>query len=296
MFVSQQVSRQAMKELRPYQAQAVKACWQALKKDARPVLLMASVGAGKSLMLSDILLTMQRAGKHALCLVNNAELVRNNCDSFIRQGGRASIYCAALNEKSVRESVVFGTPGSVLGGIKREDAISKIRFNLIVVDEAHAINYNNHRSTFMRVLRHYKQEYPEGRLLGATGTNFRFKGAAIVGEDCLFQTQVGDITTDWLIENGYLVKPVFEIDRELVIDFSGVKVKSNGQFDARQLNQVVESNTRKTELICHQIVHIMKEQKRKGVFIFATTVQHAHEICSHLPVHETALILGDTKQ
>jgi len=189
-----------MKQLRPYQLQAVKECWEALKKDDAPVLLMASVGAGKSLMLSSILLTMQRAGKRALCIVNNAELVRNNCATFNEQGGNSSIYCAALESKDASAPIVFGTPQSILNGInKNVKSIANANFNLIMVDEAHAINYLNHKSGFMRILRHYKQEYPDMRLLGATGTNFRFKGSSIVGHDCIFKSQVGNITTEDLI-------------------------------------------------------------------------------------------------
>ena len=102
-----------MKQLRDYQIQAVNECWQALKKDCEPVLLMASVGAGKSLMLASILLSMQNAGKRALCLVNNAELVRNNCATFNEQGGNSSVYCAALGSKDSSAPIVFGTPQSV---------------------------------------------------------------------------------------------------------------------------------------------------------------------------------------
>src|SRR5690606_21328920 len=142
-----------MKVLRPYQQDAVKECWDALKKDDAPVLLMASVGAGKSLMLASILITMQKAGKRALCLVNNAELVRNNCATFIEQGGDASIYCAALGEKDDHSSVVFGTPQSVLNAINKNEPLSHIHFNIIVVDEAHNINFHNDRSCFMRILR-----------------------------------------------------------------------------------------------------------------------------------------------
>lgn len=285
-----------MKQLRPYQQEAVQQCWSALKASDEPVLLMASVGAGKSLMLANILLTMQKAGKRALCLVNNAELVRNNCATLIDEGGKASIYCAALGEKDVSAPIVFGTPQSVLNGINKNDEIAKIKFNIIVVDEAHAINYLNHRSSFIRILRHYKQEYPDMRLLGATGTNFRFKGAAIVGPDCLFRAQVGNITTEQLIEDGYLIEPHFEIDKNLVLDFSKVKIKSNGQFDQKQLESVVEHSARLTELICHQVVHIMETQNRFGVFLFATTKKHAFEILSHLPAHESAIILGETPQ
>lgn len=257
---------------------------------------MASVGAGKSLMLANILLTIQKAGKRALCLVNNAELVRNNCATFIDEGGNASIYCAALGSKDSSAPVVFGTPQSILNGIDKNGAIGKIKFNIIIVDEAHAINYLNHRSSFMRILRHYKQEYPEMRLLGATGTNFRFKGSAIVGADCLFKSQVGNITTEQLIRDEYLIEPHFEVDKNLVLDFSKVKIKQNGQFDQKQLESVIERSARLTELICHQVVHIMKSQQRRGVFFFATTKKHAFEILSHLPLGESAIILGETPQ
>jgi hypothetical protein len=40
----------------------------------------------------------------------------------------------------------------------------------------------------------------------------------------------------------------------------------------------------------------MESQKRRGVFFFATTKKHAYEIFSHLPAHESAIILGETPQ
>lgn len=285
-----------MMQLRPYQQDAVKEVWQALKKDDKPVLLMASVGSGKSLMLATILLSMQQAGKRALCIVNNAELVRNNCETFRAQGGDSSIYCAALGAKDASAPVVFGTPQSILNGINKNETIGHIKFNIIVVDEAHAINYHNSRSGFMRILRHYKTEYPQMRLLGATGTNFRFKGSEIVGPKCLFRSQVGNITTEQLIRDKYLIDPKFQIDENLVLDFSGVKVKRNGLFDQKQLEIVVDESKRLTELICHQVIHIMQSQNRRGVFFFATTKKHAHEILSHLPSQESAIILGETPQ
>ncbi len=285
-----------MKQLRPYQQDAVNECWKALKLNDEPVLLMASVGAGKSLMLASILLSMQHAGKRALCLVNNAELVRNNCATFIEQGGESSIYCASLGSKDASAPVVFGTPQTVLNGINKHETIGKIKFNIIVVDEAHAINYVNHRTCFMRILRHYKQEYPDMRLLGATGTNFRFKGTAIVGSTCLFKSQVGNITTESLIADNYLIDPTFQVDDKLVLDFSNVKVKRNGLFDQKELESVVERSARLTELICDQVVHIMETQSRRGVFFFATTKKHAEEIYSHLPAGQSAIILGETPQ
>jgi DNA repair protein RadD len=285
-----------MKTLRPYQAQAIHECWQALKKNNEPVLLMASVGAGKSLMLASVLQSIAAKGKRALCLVNNAELVRNNCATLIEEGCDASIYCASLGHKDIKHPIIFGTPQSVLNGINKNEPIANIKFNLIVVDEAHNINYNEPKTCFMRILRHYKQEYQDMRVLGATGTNFRFKGASIVGPDCLFKSQVGNITTDKLIEDNYLIRPHFEVDENLIIDFSKVKIKKNGQFDQKELQSVIKNSTRLTELICNQLIHIMESQSRYGVFIFATTKKHAYEILSHLPKAQSALILGETPQ
>lgn len=285
-----------MKKLRPYQIQAVNECWEALKKNDEPVLLMASVGAGKSLMLANILITMQNAGKRALCLVNNSELVRNNCETLKDQGGNASIYCAALGAKDISSSIIFGSPQSIINGINKDEPIASIPFNIIVVDEAHTINYFNDNSCFMRIIRHYKYLYPDMRLLGATGTDFRFKGEPIVGDNALFKTKVGNITTEWLIEQGYLIKPYFKIDDNLVLDFSKVRIKQNGKFDYKQLELVIDKSARLTELICKQVVHIMESQKRRGVIFFATTKKHAYEIMGHLPAHEAAIILGDTPE
>src|SRR6202789_955854 len=285
-----------MKELRLYQKKAVQECWNGLKDNDDPVLLMASVGAGKSLMLADILLRMQTLNRRALCVVNNAELVRNNCATFKEQGGQASIYCAALGEKDISASVIFGTPQSILNGINKNEQIAAIKFNIIIVDEAHAINYLDDRTVFMRILRHYKQAYSHMRLLGATGTNFRFKGTEIVGNNCLFKRQVGNITTEQLIKENYLIDPDFKIDPKLVIDFSKVKIKSNGKFDSKELDIVISENARLTELICKQIIHIMQSESRFGVFIFSTTKKHAEEIMGHLPPEQSALILGETQQ
>ncbi len=284
------------KTLRKYQQDAVDECWKYLKLNDDPVLLMASVGAGKSLMLADILKTLQNFNKKALCIVNNAELVRNNHETYINQGGEASIYCAALNSKDASKNIIFGTPQSIINGIEKNEEIGKIEFNIIIVDEAHAINYHNQRSSFMRILRFYKHRNNKLRVLGATGTNYRFKGFPIVGRDCLFKTQVGNITTEYLIDHDYLVNPIFKIDRNLIIDFSEVKVRKNGLFDQKQLEKVIKDNVRTTELICKQLIDFTENQKRFGVFIFATTKKHAQEIYNHLPAEQSAIILGDTPQ
>lgn len=285
-----------MKQLRDYQKKALAECLDSLRSNDEPVLLMASVGAGKSLILSELLLIFEKANKRALCIVNNAELVRNNAQTFKEQRGSPSIYCAALNSKNCANNVVFGTPQSILNGISKNESISKIKFNIILVDEAHNINFKNHTTSFMRILRHYKTEYPAMRVLGATGTNFRYKGEPIVGENSLFKKQVGNISTAWLIEQGYLVKPKFEVDDKLFIDFSKVKLNAMGKFDSKELESIVQRNMRLTEKIVINLRHVMEEQNRFGCFIFCSTLKHCEEAALALPKEQTAIITGSTPQ
>jgi len=285
-----------VKHLRPYQQKALQECWEALKTNDEPVLLYASVGAGKSLMLSELLLKFEHSHKRALCIVNNAELVRNNAETYRQQGGNPSLYCNALNIKDTSQCVIFGTPQSVLNGIKRQRKIGDLRFHIILVDEAHAIDYQNHRTTFMRILRHYKETNPSMRVLGATGTCFRYKGESIVGEKCLFKKQVGNITTAWLIENNYLVKPIFEVNKKHEIDFSQVRLNSMGKFDVKQLEETVHNNHRLTGKILLHLQHIMASQNRFGCFIFCCTKAHCYEALNALPAEQSAVITAETPQ
>ena len=178
-----------MKCLREYQRIAVNEAWDALKKSDDPVLLEASVGSGKSLMISFILKTIQDQNKRALCLVNSSELVRSNSLEFEGIGGIPSIFCASLNKKEHTNNIIFATPQSIMSAIKCNHPIMHIVFNMIVVDEAHGIGGDT--SIFMKILRHYKQQYNPMRTLGLTGTSFR-GSTSIVGPQAFFKTKVGN--------------------------------------------------------------------------------------------------------
>lgn len=283
------------KTLRPYQKQAVEECLLALRKDTNPVLLNSSVGSGKSIMIGTILKHLESQNKRALCLVSSAELVRNNAQTFKDLGGNPSIYCAALSQKCHKNTVVFGTPITVLNAINKGE-FERTEFSLIVVDEAHMISSDNHTNSFMQILRHFKSINPKIRVLGATGTPYRFNGIPIVGDEYLFKTQVGNITAAYLIEQGYLVKPTFEIDRSLVIDFSRVKPKSNGMFDNKELQEAIDKNPKLTHLIMQQLQYVMEKQNRFGVFIFCATLKHCEQAFASLPPEHTAVITGSTPQ
>jgi DNA repair protein RadD len=284
-----------MKQLRPYQINAVNDVFKELIKSDDPILLVASVGSGKSLIGGTICKRFQDLNKNVLCLVNSAELVRNNSLAFQELGGKPSIFCASLNLKQYKSNIVFATPQSIISAIKNDHPIATRAFNLIIVDEAHGISHKNDRSCFMRIFRHFKHAYRKMRLLGLTGTPYRLDNGgteSIIGDNALFKKSVGNITTQWLIENNYLVKPEFGITHVDSIDMSAYHVEKTTKNKQKALDKIVSKNKRLTWDILQEVQSIMKN--RNGAFIFCSSIAHCYEAMSALPSDITRLIIGST--
>ena len=277
-------------ELRPYQKQAIQESFDALKLNDNPVLLECSVGGGKSYLIGSIANRFDKLNKRVLCLVSSSELVRNNSDAYKDINGKPSIFCASLSDKNYNKNVIFATPQSLISALKNNHPIAQIKFNIIIIDEAHLINYTMHNSIFIRILRHYKQEYSQMRVLGMTGTPFRGNNS-IVGENALFKTKVGNISTQYLIDQGYLVNPQFELPKTESFDFSKCKIKA-GDFKSSDLQSVIDSKKRLTWEILQEVNNIM--ESRNVCIIFCSTKAHCYEALNALPENSARIILGET--
>lgn len=285
-----------IKTLRPYQSNAVQSLKQKLKATTHPLLVTASVGAGKSLMIAEVLLWIEQAGFKALCLTLNSTLIQQNSQAYKDQGGTCGIYCSGLNEKNTSKNIIFGSPQSVVSDIRDNGDISKIRFNLIVVDEAHNINSHDQNTMFQRIINHYgmmaQTHQYSYRIVGLTGTPYRGKGNSIVGKEQFFKEEICNIGTSWLISEGYLTKPEFGIIEGDSYDFSKLRVNAIGKFSGSELQAVIDANARLTGSIMQELQKIM--QTRKGAFIFASTRKHCLECAKSLPDGEWAIITGET--
>jgi DNA repair protein RadD len=129
-------------------------------------------------------------------------------------------------------------------------------------------------------------------VVGLTGTPYRGKGVSIVGTEQFFKEEVCNIGTSWLIENGYLTKPVFGLIECDSYDFSNVRTNSMGKFSGSELQGVIDSSERLTGELMRNLVGIMKS--RKGAFIFCCTKKHCEEAARSLPSEETRIITAET--
>lgn len=285
------------KELRPYQQECLNTLRKRLKETTHPLLVNASVGAGKSLIIASLLHIIEKANWRALCLTMNSTLIQQNAETYALQGGNPGIFCSGLGQKNITSNVIFGSPHSVAKGIKQGKKIKEVPFNLIIVDEAHNINHHDKNSMYMRILNHYgmmaQTERYSFRVIGLTGTPYRGKSISIIGPDEYFKEEVCSISSKWLIDNKYLVPPIFGKTNVDSFDMSRLRVDKMGKFKYKDLQEAVDKSSRLTGLIMKELIEVI-ESGRQGVFIFASTLKHAAECTRSLPPDQSACITGDT--
>lgn len=285
-----------MKILRDYQLDAVEKIKSRLKEVKHPLCVDMSVGAGKSLCISAVLLWIEKSGYRALCLTMNSTLIDQNSQAYKGQNGSCGIYCAALNSKDTTHEIIFGSPQSVCNGIRNQEEISRCKFNIIIIDECHNISHTNNNSLYMRIFNHFghlsQSNQYSFRIIGLSGTCYRGKGESIVGEDRFFKEKVCEITAPWLIERGYLVNPHFgNIDCESY-NFSNIRINNMGKFNHVELSAIVDSNERLTGKIMRELTE--KMQTRVGCFVFASSRRHCIECAKSLPEGSYAIITAET--
>lgn len=280
-----------MLQLRQYQQDAVDNTIAQLKKSPEPCLIDASVSAGKTFMVAGLMSWIEGNNRNSLCLTMTSELVEQNSDCYSEFVGKCSVFCSSLNKKNWRLPSVFATPQTLWAALKKGHPISKKKFSLLVVDESHNINFREKKTTYMRIINHYKEINPNLRIVGLTGTPFRGKGESIIGDGKFFQHKTADIGMSWLIENKFVVPPVYGRHKSEDYDFSSCKLQSNGKFNNSDLAEASEGKR-----LTHEIVQevIANSQDRGGVLIFASTIAHCKEILGSLPPEDSCMITGET--
>ena len=284
------------KVLRPYQQKIVNDTLSQMKNSNSPILIEASVGAGKSLILSSVLLVLERAGYNALCLTLNSTLIQQNAETYKLQDGNCSIYCAGLQSKCTENFIVFASPNSICQGIRNKEKVSAKPFRLIVIDEVHNLNFHDSSSMYMRILNHYSMlaqiEGYSFKVIGLTGTTYRGKGISIVGPKEFFKSKICSITAAELIAQGYLVRPNFGLIDSDAYDFSKLRVNNTGKFSGKELQSVIDKSERLTTKIMAELQVVM--QNHTGCFIFASTRKHCIECFNGLPEGTARIITGET--
>lgn len=282
-----------MYTLRPYQEEAVKATIQHFKKSNHPALIVLPTGAGKSLVIAEL---ARLARGRVLALAHVKELVEQNHSKYEGYGLNAGIFSAGLSRKDKEEKVIFGSIQSVANA--EEDFFNS--FSLLIIDECHRVSMEGDTQYF-QVITKLREKNPGVCILGLTATPYRLgmgwiyefhepKSDLRTSEERFFKKCLYELSLGYMIKNKYLTPPI-KIDSPVACyDFSQLELK-DGRYSSKEIEGILKDQKRITPSIIANIVEMAKD--REGVMIFTSSVAHAREILSLLPMG-SAIVTGET--
>jgi DNA repair protein RadD len=286
-----------MLKLRYYQDDAVNAAINWVKSTKESCIIELPTGAGKSLVCAALANELHKIsnGKHILCLVPSRELLQQNAEKLRLTGSNVSLFSASVGETCLKNAMVIGTPVSVKNQIHRFGS----KFCAVILDEAHKIS-----PTVKSIIDSLLLVNPNLRVIGMTASPYRLSQGYIFAIDAngkmlddtqakepYFKRLVYRLDARELIEQGFLSNPVIGATNAHY-DTSGLTQNKMGNFDSATVDKAFIGKGRLTSSIVADIVE--KSQGRKGVMIFAATIQHAHEVMESLPRGLSQIVTGET--
>jgi DNA repair protein RadD len=284
-------------KLRVYQQEASDAVINELRRSVAPIMIEAATGAGKSLIIADIAHRIHKlTGKRILCTAPQSELVVQNASKYRAIGEPCSMFSASAGVKSTRHPVIFGSPLT----IKNRISAFQKDFALVVIDECDQIT-----PTLKAIIDAMRIGNPNLRVVGLTATPFRLGSGYIYregpdgkcnGEDTArepyFAKSVYRIDAPALISMGFLTRPIVGGINTEGYDTHGLLPNKAGKFSSADVDKAYHGHGRITSAIVGDIVR--QAQNRRGVLIYAATVQHAQEVLASLPPELSDIVTADT--
>ena len=254
--------------LRPYQEQAVKHAVSMLTERGNS-LIVAGTGAGKTIMMASAIgnffrgfRSVNKRSPHVLVLVHRKEIHNQNRSKFELVNPDIATSEITASRKSVNGYVHFGMVQTV-ANIMPELTKSGSLFDLIVIDEAH----HSAASTYEDIINANKKGNPDAALLGVTATPNRGDEMPLIH---LFDNYY-QITTKFLIDSHYLVRPTF-------IDLTPEFRLKSGATEKGHLSKNCR-NDLEGEVIINQLCDKYLEVKEPGKsVIFAPS----HDFCERV--------------
>ncbi len=302
-------------KLRDYQQEAVAATIKHFRKTNESAVIVLPTGSGKSLVIAEL---ARLANRKILVLTHVKELVEQNHQKYESLGLTAGIYSAGLKLKETQCQVTFA---SIQSAARNLDDFSDA-YSLIIIDECHRVNLadaekstdkpNNElipaskgdsaTNQYQKIINKLMSVNPGVKLLGLTATPYRlgmgwiyrkhYRGIVRCEQNRPFEYCIYELPLRYLIKRKYLTEPKL-VDATIEhYDFSSLSENHSGEYNPRDVNNLLNSHHRVTKGIIEQVVEL--GEQRQGIMIFAATVDHAKEVFSYLPNDHSALITGAT--
>ncbi len=258
-------------KLRPHQLKDYKQLKKALKRYDR-VLLGASVGYGKSILMSHLTAKLQKKGKRVLVtvprlnLIPQMEKIFNNFNILF-----SSTHTSRFNPKA---QVILSTPQTVN---RRGDEMGK--FDVAIFDEAHLFfNISDPDNPPQGI----KNIIPLARKwVGFSATPITANGYRLEG----WEHTIYNHDTAWLINKGWLAN--FDYYAVPSVDPASLRIDSrSGEYVTSEVEQLTNTAT------AVQAVHDAYTQYCKGkkTVIYAASITHAELVKEHFSKEDIGIV------
>lgn len=207
--------------LRPYQTEAKKRLYEALRETPR-TLLQLPTGAGKTVLFSSVASDAIKRGNRVLVLAHRTELL-SQAAKKLRAYSLDPCIVAPNNIYRPLGGLFVASVSTMYSRIRKGTANIPEAIDLIITDEAHHAVAASYREIYDR--------YPSAKHIGVTATPYRADGS---GFSDVFQELVVGVQMSELIRDGYLTKPV-SYTIPVNADLSKVKVGESGEYNMKDL-------------------------------------------------------------
>jgi superfamily II DNA or RNA helicase len=247
-------------ELREYQSAAIEALRADWTAGYYRLGISAATGTGKTVIMSHLAHQfVQRDRCRVLILVHRDELVKQTVDKLVRVDNSVSIGVVQAGRNEASAQIVVA---SVQTACRPKRLAQLGRFGLIICDEAH----RSAADQWVTVLTGLGAFNPDANVYTA-GFSATWTRADGKGLDTVWQKISFELSTEWAIEQGFLVRPIGQYIRTDV-RLNELK-KTAGDYSAGDLGKKLSRESVRDAIVAGYLKHA---EHRSGV-VFAPTVE-----------------------
>ena len=245
-----------MMELRPYQERLANDIRCAFVSGAKRPLVVSPTGSGKTVLFSYITSRILQRGSRVVIVAHRREIL----DQISATLSRVSVphgFIQADKPMSKQPAMV----ASIQTLRRRLDQIEQP--DLVIIDEAH----HSISKSYVNMFAHW----PDALFIGVTATPERLDGR---GLGIMFDRMVIGPTVQWLIDNGFLARPVYYAPRDAV-DLSGIS-KVAGDYNLGEAAEVIDT----PKITGDAVTHYRRFCPNQRAVAFCISVAHSQHVAA----------------
>ena len=243
-------------ELRPYQNQLAQDIRSAFGSGAKRPLAVSPTGSGKTVLFSYITNQVLKRGSRVIIVAHRKEILEQISATLKR---------VDVPHGFIQSGKFMAQQSAMVASIqtlaRRFDKVQEP--DLVIIDEAHHGVSKSYIEMFAT--------WPNAKFIGVTATPERLDGK---GLGAVFDRMVMGPTVGWLIDNGFLARPVYYAPREAV-DLSGVS-KMAGDYNLGEAAEVIDT----PKITGDAVTHYRRFCPNQRAVAFCISVAHSQHVAA----------------